>query len=118
MARQQEAKIAALEKEVTQLKEWVANLTFQNNLYHINSITAAKDNCDCTLLGALNLESPTSVPSQHSPPTSITTVPEQKTPIKNPRSDKNFKKDQAFISRMTKTLTRLDLKYTTIIIHQ
>ena len=62
LARQQEARIAALMAEVTHLKEWVAILTFQNNFYHINSIMAATDDCDCTLLGAVKLESPTSVP--------------------------------------------------------
>jgi hypothetical protein len=44
------------------------------------------------------------------PPTTLTPVPAQKTPIKN-LPTMNSKKDLAYISRMTKTLARLERKY-------
>ena len=99
-------------EEVTQLKDRVAHLTYQKNLHHINSTMAAQEECLCSLSGALKLESP----QQCSPPREVPLslprpVSAQKTPIKISVSAKNIKKDLAFISRMTKTLTKLENKY-------
>ena len=118
--------VVALQAQVEQLKKEVAELVFQNNRYHLaisNCTFCASDDADTSDVSSFDapIRASTPVPSplpssdsalQPSPiPSLMSLTFEDRRQAEVKTVEKS--KDRTFIARLTKTLTKLELKYAT-----
>ena len=115
------AAIVDLQAEITQLKQNVAELVFENNRYHLaisNCTFCAADDVDTSdaLSSDVSIRASTPLPSLDQGQAVLSsTIPAlmsitwDRSPAKNVQKSK----DQTFINMMAKALTKLEIKYKT-----
>ena len=116
------AAIEILQAEVEQLKRKVAELVFENNRYHLSlsncTFCTSDDDFSDAALSEVSIRASTPLPSLDPGPASLSsTIPALMSITWDTRQANTVpvqkSKDQTFINRMVKALTKLETKYKT-----
>ena len=114
------AAIEILQAEVEQLKRKVAELVFENNRYHLSlsncTFCTSDDDFSDAALSEVSIRASTPLPSLDQGPAAVSSKIPALMSITWDRSQANNvqkSKDQTFINRMAKALTKLETKYKT-----